>query len=76
MTEFDSFKDANRQLWNSWTGLHQDSEFYNVEGFRQGKLSLRPVEMKELAPLVQGKSLLYLMCHFGLDTFSWVWLGV
>ncbi|MBX7222002.1 MAG: class I SAM-dependent methyltransferase [Blastocatellia bacterium] len=33
-----------------------------------------PLEREELGP-VQGKSLLHLQCHFGLDTLSWARLG-
>lgn len=72
---FNEFKEGNRHLWNTWTGLHESSSFYNLEGFRAGGLSLRPVEMEELAPQVKGKSLLHLMCHFGLDTLSLARLG-
>jgi SAM-dependent methyltransferase len=67
--------EANRQLWNTWTGLHERSSFYNLEGFRAGQLSLRPIELAELASGVAGKTLLHLMCHFGLDTLSWARLG-
>jgi SAM-dependent methyltransferase len=69
------YVDENRKLWNAWTGLHENSQFYNLAGFRAGRLSLRPIELEELAPTVAGRSLLHLMCHFGLDTLSWVRLG-
>jgi SAM-dependent methyltransferase len=69
------YVDENRKLWNAWTGLHENSRFYNLAGFRAGGLSLRPIELDELAPTVAGRSLLHLMCHFGLDTLSWARLG-
>lgn len=72
---FDQYKEGNRHLWNAWTGLHENSSFYNLDGFRAGGLSLQPVEMQELAPQVEGKTLLHLMCHFGLDTLSLARLG-
>jgi SAM-dependent methyltransferase len=73
--EFDSYVDTNKKLWNAWTGLHEHSRFYNLAGFMAGGLSLRPIELEELAPMVSGRSLLHLMCHFGLDTLSWARLG-
>lgn len=67
--------DANRSLWDAWTKLHVESELYDLAGFKAGRNSLRVVEMEELAPLVPGRSLLHLMCHFGMDTLSWARLG-
>jgi SAM-dependent methyltransferase len=61
---------ANKQLWNDWTQLHQDSEFYNVAAFKAGRSTLRPIERAELTDVV-GKTLLHLQCHLGLDTLSW-----
>ncbi len=66
--------DGNRALWDELTPIHLDSEFYDVEGFRAGRSSLRSVELRELGD-VEGKSLLHLQCHFGLDTMSWARLG-
>lgn len=65
---------TNRQLWDAWTDLHADSEFYDLAGFRAGKSSLRPIERAELTD-VAGRSLLHLQCHFGLDTLSWARQG-
>jgi len=65
---------ANRQLWNAWTTLHEASEFYDLPGFKAGKSSLRPIERAELTD-VAGRSLLHLQCHFGLDTLSWARKG-
>ncbi len=65
---------ANRALWDEWTSVHAKSEFYDLEGFKAGKLTLRSVELEELGDL-SGKSLLHLQCHFGLDTLSWARLG-
>src|SRR3954471_20153420 len=65
---------ANKKLWNRWAELHARSEFYDVPGFKAGRSSLLPVELEEMGDL-QGKSLLHLQCHFGLDTLSWARLG-
>ncbi|MFA4965760.1 MAG: methyltransferase domain-containing protein [Thermoleophilia bacterium] len=67
---------ANLQLWNAWTGIHERSAFYDVEGFKAGATSLWPLELAELGPFVrEGTSLLHLQCHFGLDTLSWARRG-
>ncbi len=65
----------NRELWNELTPIHARSEFYDVEGFKNGRCTLKPIELEELGD-VAGKSLLHLQCHFGLDTLSWARLGV
>ncbi|MEV6409990.1 methyltransferase domain-containing protein [Kribbella sp. NPDC051718] len=64
----------NQQAWDAQTGAHVESEFYDVASFKAGKNSLRPFEQEALGD-VRGRSLLHLMCHFGLDTLSWARLG-
>ncbi len=68
------FMDSNRALWDEWTGIHAKSRFYDLEGFKAGKLSLGRVEREGLGD-VAGKTLLHLQCHFGMDTLSWARLG-
>ena len=68
------YMDSNRRTWNERTPVHARSGFYDVEGFKRGKLTLTPLEREELGD-VTGKSLLHLQCHFGLDTLSWARLG-
>ena len=65
---------ANNALWDEWTAIHERSEFYDLEGFKRGGIRLRPYEMEEIGP-VEGKDLLHLQCHFGIDTLSWARLG-
>lgn len=65
---------ANLNLWNEWAAIHEKSTYYDMEGFRAGKLSLHPLEIEEVGE-VAGKSLLHLQCHFGMDTLSWARLG-
>jgi SAM-dependent methyltransferase len=65
---------ANRSLWDAWTAIHVDGEFYDLDGFRAGGVRLRPYEI-EMVGGVAGKSLLHLQCHFGIDTLSWARLG-
>ena len=65
---------GNRDLWNAWTAIHEKSTFYDLEGFKQGGSRLRDYEIEEVGP-VEGKELLHVQCHFGLDTLSWARLG-
>ena len=66
--------EANRRNWNERTPVHAASGFYDVAGFKAGKITLRPIERAEVGD-VSGKTLLHLQCHFGLDTMSWARLG-
>ncbi|HYW26670.1 MAG TPA: class I SAM-dependent methyltransferase [Terriglobales bacterium] len=66
--------EANRQLWDDRVDVHRRSDYYDVEGFRQGRNTLRSVELEELGD-VTGRSLLHLQCHFGLDTLSLARMG-
>ncbi len=68
------YMNANRALWNEMTPIHARSAFYDVEGFKLGKITLGNIEREEVGD-VTGKSLLHLQCHFGLDTLSWARLG-
>ena len=65
---------VNRQNWNERVPVHAASEFYDVERFKAGAISLNDIERQEVGP-VAGKSLLHLQCHFGMDTMSWSRLG-
>lgn len=65
---------ANRELWDVWTRLHQGSAFYDVDRFRGGGSTLVELERQEVGR-VDGRKLLHLQCHFGLDTLSWARAG-
>lgn len=66
---------ANRRVWNAWTAHDLASAHHeDVEAFRRGGLSLRPIEREALGD-VSGKSLLHLQCNMGSDTLSWARLG-
>lgn len=52
------------------TAIHAQSKLYDLVSFKKGKSSLQSIEKNELG-LVKGKTLLHLMCHFGMDTLSW-----
>ena len=68
------YSEANRRYWDALVPLHLDSQFYDVADFKAGTSTLRPTELREVGD-VSGRSLLHLMCHFGLDTLSWARLG-
>ncbi len=70
----DEYLSANQKLWDHWTGEHEKSPFYDLEGFKAGKDRLRSIELAELGD-VSGKSLLHLQCHFGMDTLAWARRG-
>ena len=66
---------VNRESWNERVPVHAASDFYDVEGFKSGRITLTEIERREIGS-VSGKTLLHLQCHFGLDTMSWSRLGV
>lgn len=66
--------EANRRNWNERTPVHAASTFYDVAGFKAGRITLNDIERREVGS-VAGKSLLHLQCHFGMDTMSWARLG-
>ena len=71
----DEYLQNNRDLWNEITPIHVASEFYDVEGFKNGRNRLfYPVEFEEVGD-VTGKSLSHLQCHFGMDTLTWARRG-
>jgi 2-polyprenyl-3-methyl-5-hydroxy-6-metoxy-1,4-benzoquinol methylase len=65
---------ANRSMWDERVDLHVKSDLYDVPGFLTGQCRLRDFEPGELGP-VEGKSLVHLQCHFGLDSLSWARRG-
>ena len=60
----------NRRRWNELVPIHAASRFYDVDAFLAGRCALLPIERDEVG-VVQGKSLVHMQCHFGLDTLSW-----
>ena len=70
----DRYMEANRRSWDARTPTHFGSRFYDVDGFRAGASSLNSLEIDEVGD-IEGKSLLHLQCHFGMDTLSWARQG-
>ena len=71
----DAIRD-NHDLWNAWARINSASDFYDVASFRDGRRPIRlsDYELEEIGP-VEGRTLLHLQCHFGMDTLSWARLG-
>lgn len=61
---------ANQKRWDQLTLEHEKSAFYDLAAFKAGKDRLRSIELTELGD-VNGKTLLHLQCHFGMDTLAW-----
>ena len=73
----DEYREANRDNWDDRVPIHVASNDYGVAAFKNDEDYVSPVVRFD-APLlgdVNGKSLLHLQCHFGLDTLSWARLG-
>jgi 2-polyprenyl-3-methyl-5-hydroxy-6-metoxy-1,4-benzoquinol methylase len=70
----DQYTQSNRELWDEWAVINARSSFYNVDGFKAGRCTLRPIELEALGD-VTDKTLLHLQCHFGMDTLSWARRG-
>lgn len=69
---YEQARDGNRAFWDELTPVHLRA--YGVERFLAGERWL-PEEILNEVGGVQGKSLLHLQCHFGLDSLAWARQG-
>jgi 2-polyprenyl-3-methyl-5-hydroxy-6-metoxy-1,4-benzoquinol methylase len=69
-----NYKAINKDAWNKRTDVHVASSFYDLTGFLKGDSSLQATESGLLGDL-QGKSVLHLQCHFGMDSLSMARMG-
>lgn len=74
MSTEENYIAINKRSWNNRVDAHLKSDFYDVDGFIQGKSSLNSIELEILGD-IKGKSVLHLQCHFGQDTISLSRLG-
>jgi len=74
MNTENNYIEINRQSWNNRTDTHLKSEFYDLDGFLNGKTSLNEIELNLFGEL-KGKTILHLQCHFGQDSISLSRLG-
>ena len=71
----DKYIAENRDYWDEITPIHVRSAFYDIAGFKAGTSTMRmPFEAEEMGNL-DGKSLLHLQCHIGMDTLTWARAG-
>ncbi|MFI6287316.1 class I SAM-dependent methyltransferase [Streptomyces sp. NPDC051018] len=68
------WRETNRSNWDERVPLHMASDYYDLASFRSGKDALRDFEVAEVGG-VDGRTLLHLQCHIGLDTLSWARRG-
>ena len=73
--ELDRFRSANRAHWDERVDFHLAT--WDVEGFltEPERLTTIVAADREAVGDVDGRSLLHLQCHFGLDTLAWARLG-
>ncbi len=64
---------ANRDSWNRRCETHV-REWYRLEHFRRGGLTLDDIQLSEVGN-VADQTLLHLQCNAGIDTLSWVRQG-
>lgn len=64
-----NFAKINKKWWNDITPIHEKSSLYNLKKFKKGATSLQSIELQELKN-IKGKSILHLLCHFGMDSLS------
>lgn len=74
MNEETNYFEVNKATWNKKVAIHAQSEMYNLNAFKKGKIALMPYELKAFGN-VKDKTLLHLQCHFGQDTLSWSRMG-
>lgn len=70
----DQYIEINRSSWNDRVAVHLASDFYDQQGFLQGKQTLNEIELDLLGD-IKGKKILHLQCHFGQDTISLARMG-
>lgn len=68
------YSKINKKWWNDVVAIHAKSKEYNLAAFKKGKSSLFSIEERELKN-VKGKTMLHVMCHFGMDSLSWARKG-
>lgn len=69
-----NYAHINKKWWNQITPVHEKSSLYNLKKFKKGATSLQSIELQELKN-IKGKSVLHLLCHFGMDSLSLARLG-
>ncbi len=66
--------EKNRTAWNEMVEVHWNHPDQKRKEFLGGRCSLKSIELDAVGD-VHGRSLLHLMCQFGMDTLSWARRG-
>ncbi|MCG7841562.1 MAG: class I SAM-dependent methyltransferase [Methanomassiliicoccales archaeon] len=74
MKNVDEMTAANLRRWDEKAQANWNSHYYDLDGFLRKKDSLLPLEVREVGD-VNGKNMLHLQCHFGMDSLSWAGRG-
>ncbi len=74
MEQYNGYFEANKELWNQRAMVHKVSAIYDLPSFLDGATSLKNIESKKLVD-INGKKILHLQCHFGMDTLSLARMG-
>ncbi len=71
------YREANRANWNERVAGHWEPDAYDAPGFIADPERISSVVQFDRQYLgeVDGRLLLHLQCHFGMDTLSWARLG-
>lgn len=70
----DAHSGVNQKFWDEIAPLHAASDYYDVDRFLAGAITLGDVEIAEVGE-VAGLRMAHLMCHIGLDSMSWARRG-
>lgn len=70
----DDYRALNRAWWDERVPIHAAGDFYDLDGFVAGGITLLPFEVEAIGD-VTGLDLVHLQCHMGQDTLSWARLG-
>lgn len=73
-TTSNDYISINKTNWNKRAEAHFTSDFYNVDEFLNGASILNNIELEFLGD-INGKTILHLQCHFGLDSLSLARMG-
>jgi len=66
---------ASQQMWDDWATVHmRGNAMYPVRAFLTGEAGVAPNIPDDIGS-VDGKSMLHLMCHFGMDSLMWARQG-
>ena len=77
LVSLDEYREANHASWSERVAGHWKSDAYDAPGFIADRQRISGVVRFDRHYLgdLDGRTLLHLQCHFGMDTLSWARLG-